>query len=333
MSKDKDELQTIDGVGKDKANVLRKAGKFSIMAVAVSSPKELALCDGISEEAAVKIIASAREMADVGEFITSEELRERRKNLRKLTTSSNNLDSLFDTSDDVIARQANKGATLGGLPTETITEFYGEFSSGKTQICLQLSVNATMPLDKGGLDGHVIWVDTEGTYRPNRIEDMAEAHGLDKTEVLKKIHQAKAYNSSHQILMIETKAQELAEKYPIKLVVVDSLTAHFRSEYIGRGNLGERQQMLNKHMHDLLRFAELNHAVVAVTNQVMANPAQMFGDPTRPVGGHIVGHTSTYRIYLRKGKGGTRVAKMIDSPEHPESESLIRLEKEGIRDG
>jgi DNA repair protein RadA len=200
-------------------------------------------------------------------------------------------------------------------------------------MCFQLAVNATMPEEKGGLDGHVIVIDTENTFRPKRIDQIAKAQGLDIDEVNEKIHVARAFNAAHQMLLLEEKAAELAKEVPVRLVIVDSLVAHFRAEYIGRGNLGERQGMLNKHMHDLLKFADVNNAVIAVTNQVITNPGQLFGDPTKPVGGNIVGHTSTYRCYIRKGKNGKRVVRMIDSPESPDEEVVISVGEEGIRDG
>ena len=160
---------------------------------------------------------------------------------------------------------------------------------------------------------------------------MATALDLDPEEVLKKIHVARAFNSHHQMLLVD-KAQELAQDMNVRLMIVDSLTAHFRAEYVGRGALAERQQNLNKHMHDLLRFADLNNSVIAVTNQVSAKPDAFFGDPTRPIGGHIVGHAATYRLYLRKSKGGKRIARLIDSPNLPEAEAVISVGEEGIRD-
>jgi DNA repair protein RadA len=228
----------------------------------------------------------------------------------------------------------NEISGKGGIETTSIVEFFGEYGSGKTQICFQLAVNATMPEKDGGLDGDVMVIDTENTFRPRRIDDMAKAHGLDIKETSDRIHVAKAFNAAHQILLVEKKAPELAEKFPIRLVIVDSLVSHFRSEYIGRGNLADRQNLLNTHMHDLLRFAYLHNAAVAVTNQVLTNPAlPPFMDPTRPVGGHIVGHASTYRVYLRKGKPGKTTAKMIDSPEDPVNDVGISISEEGIRDG
>ncbi len=160
---------------------------------------------------------------------------------------------------------------------------------------------------------------------------MAEALGLDVEAILKKIHVARAFNSHHQMLLVD-KANELVQDFPIRLIIVDSLTAHFRAEYIGRGVLAERQQLLNKHIHGLMRFGNVHNAVIYVTNQVHAKPDAFFGDPTRPVGGHVVGHSATFRIYLRKSKGGKRIARLIDSPNLPEAEAVFSVSEEGVRD-
>jgi DNA repair protein RadA len=308
-------LEELPGVGPATAEKLRDAGYNDLMSIAVESPKTLVEVCEIGESTAAKIIAAAKQAADVGGFESGDMILERRKKLNKLTSSSKAFDDLLG----------------GGLESQSIVEFFGEFGSGKTQMCFQLAVNATMPIEKGGLNGEVIVIDTENTFRPERIVQIAEAQGLDPTETLQKIHVARAYNSSHQMLLVE-KAQEIALKTPIRLMIVDSLTAHFRAEYIGRGTLAERQGLLNKHMHDLLRFADVNNAVIAVTNQVAAKPDAFFGDPTRPVGGHIVGHASTFRLYLRKSKGGKRIARLIDSPNLPEAEVVITVSEEGIRD-
>ncbi len=320
MTKKKEEkeeftLEDLPGVGPTTAEKLRDAGYTDLIELAVASPKDLADVAGIGEGVAQKIILAARKYANVGGFETGDVIYERRKNVTKLTTGSPEFDRLLG----------------GGLETQAITEFFGEFGSGKTQIMHQLAVNVQLPADKGGLEGHAIYIDTENTFRPERIKQMAEALGLDPIDSLKKIHVARAFNSNHQILLVD-KAMELAKEYPVRLLIVDSLTAHFRAEYVGRGSLAERQQLLNKHMHDLLKFADLNNAVVAVTNQVAANPGMMFGDPTQPIGGHIVGHTATYRIYLRKSRGNKRVARLIDSPALPDGEVVIKIVEEGIRD-
>lgn len=308
-------IEDLPGVGPTTAEKLREAGFTDLIQLAVASPKDLAEVAGIGEGTAQKIIIAARKYADVGDFETGDVIFERRKNIARLTTGSKEFDSLLG----------------GGLETQAIIEFFGEFGSGKTQIVHQLAVNVQLPEERGGLNGHAIFIDTENTFRPERIKQMAEALELDPIKTLKKIHVARAFNSHHQMLLVD-KAMELAKKYPVRLLIVDSLTAHFRAEYVGRGSLAERQQLLNRHMHDLLRFADINNAVVAVTNQVASNPGLMFGDPTQPIGGHIVGHTATYRIYMRKSRGNKRIARLIDSPCLPDGEIVIKITEEGIRD-
>lgn len=200
-----------------------------------------------------------------------------------------------------------------------------------SQLAHQLAVNVTRGEDEGGLKGDTVWIDTEQTFRPERIRQMAEGLELEPEALLKRIHVARAFNSHHQMLLVE-KAHDLSKDFQIRLVVIDSLTAHFRAEYIGRGVLAERQQLLNKHIHELMRFGDVHNAVIYVTNQVQAKPDAFFGDPTRPVGGHIVGHSATFRVYLRKSKGGKRIARLIDSPNLPEAEAVFSVSEEGIRD-
>ncbi len=160
---------------------------------------------------------------------------------------------------------------------------------------------------------------------------MAIALEMDPEEVLQKTHVARAFNSHHQMLLVD-KANELAQMHPIRLFVVDSMTSHFRAEYVGRGVLAERQQLLNRHIHDLMRFGDVNNATIFVTNQVQAKPDAFFGDPTRPIGGHVVAHTSTFRVYLRKSKGERRIARLIDSPNLPEAEAIFIISEDGIGD-
>jgi len=308
-------IEELPGVGPATAEKLREAGLHDIMAIAVASPQMLAEVAEIGSGIAQKIILAAREAADIGGFETGDVILERRKSVAKLTTGSKALDELLG----------------GGLETQAITETFGEFGSGKSQIAHQIAVNVTRGVDEGGLDGDTVWIDTEQTFRPERIRQMAEAFELDAETILKRIHVARAFNSHHQMLLVD-KANELVQDSPIRLIVVDSLTAHFRAEYIGRGVLAERQQMLNKHIHDLMRFGDVHNAVIYVTNQVHAKPDAFFGDPTRPVGGHVVGHSATFRVYLRKSKGGKRIARLIDSPNLPEAEAVFTVTEEGVRD-
>ena len=303
------------GVGPATAEKLREAGFTDLMSLAVAPPDMVADATEIGATVAQKIIIAAREAVDVGGFETGDVILERRKSVAKLTTCSKAFDELLG----------------GGLETQAITECFGEFGSGKSQMAHQLAVNVTRGEDEGGLDGDTVWIDTESTFRPERVRQMAEALELDPEAILKRIHVARAFNSHHQMLLME-KANEMTKDYPIRLVVIDSLTAHFRAEYIGRGVLAERQQLLNKHIHELMRFGDIHNAAIYVTNQVAAKPDAFFGDPTRPIGGHIVGHSATFRVYLRKSKGGKRIASLIDSPSLPEAEAVFTVSEDGIRD-
>lgn len=309
-------VEDLPGVGPATAEKMKEAGYEDLMAIAVASPGDIAEKCDIGEGVAQKIINAARKLADVGGFETGLEVAERRKTVNKIGTGSKAFDELMG----------------GGIETQAITEFYGEFGSCKTQFAHQLCVNVQRPESEGGLNGHALFIDTENTFRPERITQMAEALGMDASEVLKKIHVARAFNSNHQMLLAE-RAQEICREFPIRLIIVDSLTAHFRAEFVGRGTLADRQGKLNKHMHDLQRLAGIQNAACVVTNQVSAKPDAFFGDPTRPIGGHIVGHTSTFRIYLRKSKGGKRICRLVDSPHLPEGEAVVNVTEQGIRDG
>lgn len=302
----------LPGVGAATAEKLELAGYDSMLSIAVASPGELVEIAGVTEVTARKIINAARDMMEMG-FESGVELMKRREIVQKIKLGSTALNELLG----------------GGIETGAITECFGEFGSGKTQIGLSLAVEC----QKLEEDAYAVYIDTENTFRPERVMQLAEAAGLDVETALKHIKVAKAYNSDHQMLLAE-KVEDLIKKEEIKVkaIIVDSLTAHFRAEFIGRGTLSERQQKLNKHLHTLARIADMYNLAVYVTNQVQADPAQFFGDPTKAVGGHIVAHASTYRIYLRKGKKGSRVAKLIDSPNLPEAEAAFMVEGDGIKD-
>ena len=195
----------------------------------------------------------------------------------------------------------------------------------------QLAVNTILPTSQGGLNGEVFYIDTEDTFRPERIAQMAEAVGMDPQDALDRIHVARAYNSAHQMLLVD-EIKRMAKSIDVKLVIVDSLTSHFRAEFVGRGMLASRQQKLNKHLKELKQLSDVQNALVLVTNQVMSNPAALWGDPTKAIGGHIVGHASTFRLYLRKSKGGRRIARLIDSPNLPEGEAVFTVTAEGLKD-
>jgi DNA repair protein RadA len=316
------ELDDLPGVGPTTAEKLREAGFVTVESIATASPADLAETAEIAEASAKKMIKAAREMVDLDGFKTGKDVFEQRKEIRKLQTRVPEFDALLG----------------GGLETQAITELYGEFGSGKSQIVHQLAVNVQLPEDDGGLNGSAIYIDTENTFRPERIEQMVNGLGIsdaDPQEFLKNIHVARAHTSDHQMLLVETARERAAElrdsDRPVRLFIIDSLTAHFRAEYAGRGTLATRQQKLNRHMHDLFKLVDENNAVALVTNQVMSNPAVFFGDPTKPIGGNIVGHTATFRLYLRKSKAGKRVARLVDSPNLPEGEAAFMVEEAGLK--
>ena len=342
MAADAD-LEELPGVGPATAEKLRDAGFDSYEGLAVAAPAELSNTADVGDSTASDIVQAAREAADVGGFETGAAVLERREKIGKLKWK-------IDEVDDLLG---------GGVETQSITEVYGEFGSGKSQVTHQLAVNVQLPREHGGLGGSAMFVDSEDTFRPERIDDMVRGlpdeaiqAAMDDREIegtpddddamdeliedfLDKIHVAKAFNSNHQMLLAE-KAQELAsetqdDEYPVRLLCVDSLTAHFRAEYVGRGELAERQQKLNKHLHDLDKVGNLHNTAVVVTNQVASNPDSFFGDPTQPIGGNILGHKSTFRIYLRKSKGDKRIVRLVDAPNLADGEAVMRVEDAGLK--
>jgi DNA repair protein RadA len=314
MAKKELKIEDIPGVGVKIAEKLREIGYTDLMAIAVTSPSDLAAIAEIGQGQAAKIISATREMLDIG-YETADKILEKRISVAKISTGSKNLDTLLG----------------GGIETQAITETYAQFGSGKSQLGFQLAVNVQLPLDKGGLEGNCLFIDSENTFRPERIVQIAKALKLDPEKTLKGILVARSFNSDHQMLLID-KAPEIIEDKKIKLIIVDSLTSHFRADFMGRGELAGRQQKLNKHLHQLQRLADAFNLVVYVTNQVMADPSVLFGDPIRAVGGHILAHMATYRLYLRKGKEGTKICRIVDSPLHAEGEAVFRITTDGIKD-
>jgi DNA repair protein RadA len=308
-------IEDLPGVGPATAEKLREAGFDDLLAIAVMSPSELAEQAELGEAVAGKIIAGAKKMANIGGFVSGAALLDRRREVLKLSAKVQSIDDLLG----------------GGFETQALVEVYGEFGSGKTQIGHQLAVNCTLPIEEGGLDGDVFYIDTEDTFRPERITQMARGLGLEPEAVLGRIHVARAYNSAHQMLLVD-EIKRLSRGLNVKLIIVDSLTSHFRAEYVGRGMLAERQQKLNRHLKELKQTADINNALVLVTNQVHSKPDAMWGDPTKPVGGHVLAHASTFRLYLRKAKGGRRIARLVDSPNLPDGECIYQVTEEGLRD-
>ena len=302
----------LPGVGPATVEKLETVGFRDLMSVGVATPGELIEVTGMTQAAAKKIIAAARAALDMG-FESGIDLLKKRELVIKIPTGSKTFDDLMED----------------GFESGAITECFGEFGSGKTQLSHILAVNVL----KNYPDSSVVYIDTENTFRPERIIQLAKAAGVDPDKVLQNIKVARAHNSDHQMLLAEKIDDLVVDKgLDVKLVIVDSLTAHFRAEFIGRGTLAERQQKLNRHLRDLAKAAAKHNLCVYITNQVMAKPDQFFGDPTASIGGHIVGHASTFRVYLRKGKKGSRVAKLIDAPNLADGECNFFVEEGGLKD-
>ncbi|NON62285.1 DNA repair and recombination protein RadA [Acidianus sp. RZ1] len=308
-------IEDLSGVGQAILNKLVDSGYSTLEAVAVASPQDLSVAAGIPLTTAQRIIKEARDALDI-RFKTALEVKKERINVRKVTTSSQALDGLLG----------------GGIETTTMTEFFGEFGSGKTQICHQISVNVQLPLEKGGLLGKAVYIDTEGTFRWERIEAMAKAQGLDPDAAMNNIYYMRAINTDHQIAIGEDLQELIQKDQAIKIVIVDSITSHFRAEYTGRENLATRQQKHNKHRHQLVRLAEIYDTAVIVTNQVMARPDMFYGDPTVAVGGHTLYHVPGIRVQVKKSRGNKRIARMVDAPHLPEGEVVFAITENGIRD-
>lgn len=308
------DVKDLPGIGAQGAEKLFTANYKTIESIAVASPMEIVEVAGLGEKTAEKAIQAARDALEMG-FESADKIQERRKTIGRITTGSKELNELIG----------------GGVETQSITEVYGKMASSKTQWCFQLALTVQLPKEKGGLGGNCLWVDTENSFRPERINQIAEANGFDSEKMLKNIFVARAFNADHQMLLAE-KAEQLIKDKNVKLIIVDSLTAQFRSEFIGRGMLANRQQKLNKHLRTLAKLAEMNNIAVLVTNQVMSRPDILFGDPTAPIGGNVVGHSCKQRLYLRKSKGPKRVAKLVDSPSLPDGEAIYQITEKGIED-
>ena len=309
------ELEDLPNVGEKTAQKLRDAGFADMMRLATATAKELSVKAEIGEGVAEKVIEAARKSEKI-DFETAYDVMERRKEIGHITVGSEAFDELIG----------------GGIETQSITEEFGEFGAGKSQISHELAVTVQLPLEQGGLDAECVYIDTENTFRPERIEQIADRFDLDHEEVLQKIHVARAFNSSHQILMAEKINELIQSGCNVKLVIVDSLMAHFRAEYVGRESLAVRQQKLNQHLHVLQQLANTYNLAVFITNQVQARPDAFFGSPTKATGGHVLGHASTYRIWLKKGLAGKRIARLVDSPHLPEGECVYKITNEGVVD-
>ncbi len=316
MAKEKaiKEIEDLPGIGETTAAKLRSQNIDTLEKIAVMTPHELSEISGISVEKAKDAVQAAKDSTTIN-FETGEAFYEKRKEIGKISTGSKELNNMIG----------------GGVETNGITEAYGKFSSGKTQLGFMLAVNVQLPASKGGLDGNVLFIDTEGTFRPERIKQICDAQDIDAKKTLENIIYVRAKTTEEQILTLE-RADKIIQEKNIKLIIIDSLTSLFRSEFIGRGALGERQQKLNHHVHRLQILADKYQLAAFITNQVMDNPGILFGDPTTPIGGNVLAHAATTRLYMRKSKEERRIVKLVDSPYMPEGECVIKITDGGIKD-
>ena len=313
------ELDTLDDIGPATKIHLIEAGIESLKELVIRGPHDVAGVTGMTMEKSIDLCNKARiklEEENIIDrtFVPATELYNKRKKIERISTGSRSFDDLLG----------------GGLEVNAITEIYGEFGSGKTQICHTSSVMVQQKRTEGGLEGGVIYIDTENTFRTERIVSISKARNIDYVSVLENIVVAKAFNSAHQELIIH-EIGKIIENNNIKLLVLDSAISHYRAEYLGRGTLSERQQKINRLMHILIRISETYKIAVILTNQIQSVPDTIFGDPFKPAGGNIIAHSSTYRIYLKKA-GKNRIARIVDSPYHPEIEALFSLGEEGVTD-
>ena len=312
------DIDILNDIGPATKSSLKEAGFRSIKDLVIRGPIDIAEATGIAMEKCTFLCNRARELLeDIGvfdkPFITANQLYEKRKSEFRITTGSKNLDELLG----------------GGIETRAITELYGEFGTGKSQICHTLCLTVQETEDKHNIS-RALYVDTENTFRPERIASIASARKIDPNRALENVIVAKAYNSSHQEVIIQESAN-IINLHNIKIMIVDSIVSHYRAEFLGRSFLSERQQRINRLLHILLRIAETCKIAVVITNQIQSSPDAIFGDPNKATGGNVMAHTSTYRIYLKKA-GKNRIARMVDSPYHSEREVLFTINEQGVGD-
>jgi meiotic recombination protein DMC1 len=296
---------------------LKEAGLHTVQRVTMTTRKDLSAIKGMSDAKIDKLIEAAMKLCE-NTFLTGAQALEKRKSVIKITTGSKALDDLVG----------------GGIETMSLTEVFGEFRTGKSQLSHTLCVSCQLDVNEGGAAGKAIYIDTEGCFRPEKIMEIAERFGLDSDDVLNNILHARVHNHEQQMNIIPLVAAKMSED-TYRVLVIDSITALFRADFSGRGELAERQQKLQKHLSMLTKLADEFNVAVFITNQVISDPgggSVFVQDPKKPAGGHVLAHASTTRLYLRKGRAEQRIAKVYDSPLVAENECVFQLSGQGIID-
>lgn len=313
-------IEQLEGYGIHKSDIakLKAGGHHTVESIAYTSRKHLSVIKGISEGKAEKILNEAAKLVPMG-FTTALEFHSRRSELICLTTGSKQLDTLLG----------------GGIETGSITEVFGEFRTGKSQLCHTLAVTCQLPVDMGGGEGKCLYIDTEGTFRPNRLVSIAQRYGLNPNDCLDNVAYARAYNAEHQLQLLHLAAKMMSESR-FSLLIVDSVMSLYRTDYSGRGELSARQSHVAQFMRSLQRLADEFGIAVLITNQVVAQVDGMAGmfnpDPKKPIGGNIIAHASTTRLFFKKGRAETRICKVYDSPCLPEGDCTFAIYEDGIGD-
>jgi DNA repair protein RAD51 len=305
------------GLTANDINRLREHGFTTVESIAFTPMRKLVgTIKSIGEVRAERMKAAATRLIPMG-FNTATAYLKLREEMIKITTGSSGIDAIL----------------RGGIETGSITEIIGEFKAGKTQFCHTLCITAQLPVSLGGAAGKVVYIDTEGTFRPERIVEIAERYNMNPEIALGNIVVARAYNSDHQISLLTEAANVMASGARFAMIIVDSATGLFRSDYSGRGELADRQQNLSKFLRLLQRISDEFGAAVVITNQVIANVdtgSFMPGPTSKPAGGHVMAHACQTRLMLRKGAGDKRICKVFDSPNLPETEAIFFLARGGI---
>ncbi|KAH6916949.1 LIM15/DMC1 [Coprinopsis sp. MPI-PUGE-AT-0042] len=334
-----DELQQ-HGINVQDITKLKSAAINTVSGVIMTTRRQMLKIKGMSEAKVEKIKEAAQKIAvctclahanapltrfQGSSFATGVEVQDKRKRVFTISTGSKLVD--------------------GGVMSQSITEVYGEYRTGKTQLAHTMSVVAQLPPEYGGAAGKVAYIDTEGsfpssipwsTFRPDRIRSIADRFGVDSTMALENILYARAFNSEHQMELINECSARFAEDKDFRLLIIDSIMALFRVDFSGRGELSERQQKLAQMLSKLSKLSEEFNIAILMTNQVQSDPGATMtfvaGGALKPIGGHILSHASATRIFLRKGRAEERVAKLVDSPDRPESEASYKLDEGGWAD-
>eukprot|EP00636_Phaeomonas_parva_P015237 CAMPEP_0118854132 /NCGR_PEP_ID=MMETSP1163-20130328/2449_1 /TAXON_ID=124430 /ORGANISM="Phaeomonas parva, Strain CCMP2877" /LENGTH=365 /DNA_ID=CAMNT_0006786805 /DNA_START=266 /DNA_END=1364 /DNA_ORIENTATION=+ len=341
-----EELQN-SGIQVADINKLKEAKIFTCGSVLKTPKRELLQIRGITDAKVAKLLDSCRKVTGLSEFSTGLEMLHRQKKVIHVTTGSTALDEILG----------------GGIESGSITEFYGEYRTGKTQLMHTLCVTSQLGLEQGGGMGKVLYIDTEGNFRPQRIQQIADRFGLDAAETLDNVYVRRCHTHEEQMESVMLAQAILAEDGYFRTIIVDSVMALFRAEFLGRGQLSERQQLLSAHLRGLVMAAEEFNIAVVIINQVVrpnpnpdpdplqvrtpnlvatptpimcqtANPdgMSMFGPQLKPIGGNIIAHASTTRVMLKKGRGDQRIAVVQDSPSMPEADATFRISGGGICD-